>query len=90
MNKKYTFKEMINDRYAVWYMNFPKRQGNKIGCYKIIDLYKNNRETRFAFRYRPRENQTQEQSDIAIIMNCIRNFHKHKPIFFSRGDHSYI
>ena len=36
------------------------------------------RETRFAFRYKPREGQTQEQSDVAIISNCIKNFYKPK------------
>lgn len=78
MNKKYEFKETVYDRYAVWYLDFPKKKGSKIGCYRIIDLYKGTRETRFAFRYKPREGQTQEQSDVAIISNCIKNFYKPK------------
>lgn len=78
MNKKYNFENIMYDKYAIWYMPFPKRKGNRIGVYKIIDLYKDNRETRFAFRYKPREGQTQEQSDNLIIMNCIKNFYKQK------------
>ena len=78
MNKRYNLKEIINDRWAIWYIQFPKRKGNRIGCYKIIDLYKPVRTYKYAFRYKPREGQTQEQSDNAIIMNCIRGFYRPK------------
>ena len=83
---KYKIEKVMNDRYAVWYMPFPKSKGSRIGVYKIIDLYKTTRETRFAFRYKPREGQTQEQSDLAIITNCIRNFYKQKVYLGTRGE----
>ena len=89
MKKSYKFEQVINDRYAIWYLAFPKRKGNRIGVYKLIDLYKPTRETRFAFRYRPREGQTQDQSDNAILVNCIRNFYKQKIYLgtkFERGN----
>lgn len=85
---KYEFKECVNDRYTVWYKDLP-RVGNRIGVYKIIDLYKGNRDARFAFRYRPRKNQTQEESDNAIISKAIFYFDKKKPVFFgNRGSQS--
>lgn len=89
---KYKIEKVMNDRWAVWYMPFPKRKGSRIGVYKIIDLYKTTRETRFAFRYKPREDQSQEQSDLAILTNCIRNFYKQKVYmgskFENRGNRS--
>lgn len=83
MNKRYKIEKIINERYAVWYMAFPKKKGNRIGVYRIIDLYSNNRETRFAFRYLPREGQTQDQSDDLILVNSIYNFYK-KRVFFNK------
>jgi hypothetical protein len=82
---KYKFEKVVNEKYAVWYMAFPKRKGNRIGVYKILDLYKGTRECRFAFRYRPREGQTQEQSDNAIIMNCVSNFYRSKAFMGNRS-----
>lgn len=83
---KYKIEKVMYDRWAVWYMGFEKPQGKKIGVYKIIDLYKNTRETRFAFRYMPRKGQTQEQSDNAIISAAIHFFYKDKNAF--RGTHA--
>ena len=85
MNKLYKIEKIVNERYAVWYMNFPKKRGNKIGVYRIIDLYSQNRETRFAFRYLPREGQTQEQSDDLIISNSIFNFYKKRTFLNNHG-----
>lgn len=76
MNNKYEIKGVINDRWAVWYKDFDKKRGNRIGVYKIIDLYSGTRKCRFAFRYKPREGQSQEVSDSLIISNCIGNFNK--------------
>ena len=84
MNKFYKIEKVVNDRWAVWYKEFEKRQGHKIGVYAIIDLYPGTRITRYAYRYTPREGQTQEQSDNFIINNAINNFYKSKP-FFNRG-----
>ena len=78
---RYRILEVVNERWAVWYMDFPKRKGNKIGCYKIIDLFKNTREKRYAFRYNPREDQTQEESDRLILSNAIHNFYKKRTFF---------
>ena len=61
-----------------------QKKKNKIGVYRIIDLYSSNKETRFAFRYKHRENQTQEQSDNSILMNCINNFYKTNPYLRSK------
>lgn len=78
--KKYKIINVVNDKWAVWYYQFPKRKGNRIGCYKIVDLQSGIRESRFAFRYKPREGQSQEQSDNLIVMNCIRSFYRPKMI----------
>ncbi len=75
---RYKIQEIIRDRYAVWYMSFSKKKGKRIGCYKVVDLYSGTRTTRFAFRYLPREGQTQEQSDNMILTNCIFNFYRKK------------
>ena len=74
---KYKFNKVFNDRWSIWYKELPKR-GARIGVYKIFDLYAKTRTYRYAFRYKPRENQTQEGSDTNIIMNCIHNFYKKK------------
>ena len=76
MNKKYKIDRVINDRYAVWYMNFDEGK-NKLGVYRIIDLYKGNRDTRFAIRLKARgkdKNKRQEQLDSLAIDNAIRRF----------------
>ena len=82
---KYKIQEVIRDRYAVWYMPFDKKKGKKIGCYKVVDLYSGTRNTRFAFRYLPREGQTQEQSDNLILANCISNFYRRKIFMGTRS-----
>ena len=76
MNKKYKLEKIINDRYVVWYMPFPKKKGNRIGVYKIYDLYSTARNARFAFRYTAREGQSQLMSDDNIISTTIANFNK--------------
>ena len=75
---KYQFKTVLYDRWAVWYKDFEQKKGNRIGCYKIIDLYAGTREHRLAIRYTPRKDQTQEQSDNAIIGYAIHSFYKRK------------
>lgn len=77
---KYKIVKVVNDKWAVWYYQFPKRKGSRIGCYKIVDLQSGIREARFAFRHKPREGQSQEQSDDLIIMSCIRGFYRPKMI----------
>ena len=87
MNNKYTIQGVMNDRWVIWYKDL-KKKGNKIGIYKIIDLNNGKKTARFAVRYKPRENQTQEVSDSLIISNCIANFYKHSytnPRVRSRG-----
>ncbi len=88
INNKYEFKELVYDKYAIWYKEIQKK-GNKIGVYKIIDAASGIRETRFAFRYKPREGQTQEQSDSLIISRAIHNFYKPKNTIKFRGDRGY-
>jgi len=83
---RYKIKEVKDERWAIWYMDFPKRRGGKIGCYKIIDLFKPTREKKFAFRYLPREGQTQEQSDNLIILNTINNFYKKRNFIVNKED----
>lgn len=82
---RYKIKEIKDERWAIWYMDFPKRRGSKIGCYKIIDLFKTTREKKFAFRYLPREGQTQEESDNLIISYAIKNFYKRK-VYMGNND----
>ncbi len=81
---KYKFEKVINDRWSVWYKDI-KRRGNKIGVYKVIDLYKGNRTYKYAFRYRPRDGQTQEQSDSLILAGLINNYYKNKNMFMGTG-----
>ena len=83
---KYKIDRIMYDRWAVWYKEFDKQDGKKIGVYKIIDLYKGTREARTTFRYLPRTGQTQEQSDEAIINNKIANFYKTKKLFRGNND----
>lgn len=82
---KYQFDRVINDRWSVWYKELPKR-GARIGVYKIFDLFAKTRTYRFALRYKPRENQTQEASDIAILMNGIHNFYKKKVFMGTKNE----
>jgi len=87
---KYVFKEVLYDRWAVWYKDFNKKKGSKIGVYKIIDLYSGTREKKFAFRYLPREDQTQEQSDNLILSNATRNFYRKKIYMGIRGNSNSV
>lgn len=74
MNKKYKIDKIINDRYAVWYMDFEKEKG-KLGVYRIVDLYPGNRDTRFAFRWKVKgKDKTQEQLDNMAIEIAIKKF----------------
>lgn len=74
MNKKYKINKVIDDRYAVWYMDFEKDK-NKLGIYRVIDLYPGNRDTRFAIRWKVKgKEKTQEQLDEIIIDNAIKKF----------------
>ncbi len=82
---KYKIDKVAYDRWAIWYKEFPKNKGSRLGVYKIIDLYSGTRNTKFAFRYKPREGQTQEQSDNAIINNTIHFFYKSKNTFRGNG-----
>ena len=86
----YTFDRIVYDRYVIYYKDFKKRKGSKIGVYKILDLWKASRKYKFAFRYKPREGQTQEQSDNMILTNCIRNFYKRKIYLGTRGERDSI
>jgi len=81
MSKRYEFLEVKNDRYAIWYLDFGPTKRNKIGCYKIIDLYSHCRKYKYAFRFKPREGQSQEVSDSLIISNAIHYFNKEKNVF---------
>lgn len=73
MNKKYKIDRIVNDRYAVWRMDFEEEK-NKLGIYRIIDLYKGNRDTRFSIRWKARGNKDQEQLDTLAIENGIKRF----------------
>ncbi len=84
---KYKFKELRDDRWAIWYKEF-ENAGNKLGAYKIYDLYKNAKNARIGIRYKARKGQSQDESDRLILSNLISNFYKKKPIFFNCGDHS--
>lgn len=76
MNNKYKFEKLINDRYAVWYKETPKEKG-KLGVWKIIDLYFNNKPAKFAFRWKVRgKSKTQEQLDEQILENATVNLKK--------------
>ena len=82
MNNKYEIKGVINDRWAVWYKDFDKKRGNRIGVYKIVDLYSGTRETKFVFRWKVKGNKTQEVFDEQLIAGGIRNFYKNKNTFY--------
>ncbi len=78
MNKKYNIQKVVNNRYAVWYMDTPKDR-TKLGVWKIIDLYPGSRPTKFAFRWRVKgKEKTQEQLDEIILGNAIRYFNRKK------------
>lgn len=85
MNKRYKINKVIDDRYAVWYMDFEKDK-NKLGIYRVIDLYPGNRDTRFAIRWKVKgKEKTQEQLDEIVIDNAIKKFgNKRSGRFYSR------
>ncbi len=86
MDKRYEISTVMYDRYAVWYMKLPKSK-NKLGVWKIIDLFPGTRPTRFAFRWKVKgKEKTQEQLDIQMLGGAIRNFHKDTNMF--RGNRS--
>jgi len=74
MNKHYKIDRIVNDRYAVWYMDFNNEKG-KLGIYRVIDLYPGTRPTRFAVRWKVKgKDKSQEQLDNMIIDGAIRRF----------------
>lgn len=76
MNKRYKIDKVINDRWAIWYMDFPKDK-SKLGIWRIIDLYPGTRPTKFAIRWKVKgKEKSQEQLDNQIIEGAIRNFYK--------------
>lgn len=76
MNKRYKIDKVIKDRWAIWYMDFPKDK-SKLGIWRIIDLYPGTKPTRFAVRWKVKgKEKSQEQLDNQIIENAIRNFYK--------------
>lgn len=80
MNKRYEIQEVVDGRYAVWYMPFENNR-SKYGVWRIIDLYSGTRATKFAFRKKVKgKEKTQEQLDALILGNAIKYFNK-KNIF---------
>lgn len=76
MNKNYKFEKIMYDRYAVWYMDIPNHK-NKLGVWRVIDLYPGTRPTRFAFKWKVRgKDKTQEQLNDIVLNNLTRNFYK--------------
>lgn len=74
MNKRYKINRIVNDRYAVWYMDF-KNEKNKLGIYRVIDLFPGTRPTRFAVRWKVKgKDKSQEQLDNMIIDGAIKRF----------------
>ena len=81
MNKKYKIEKIVNDRWAVWFMDIENSK-NKLGVWRIIDLYSGTRNTRFAFKWKPRENSKRPQfTDDQIITHTIKNFYRDNNIF---------
>lgn len=85
MNKRYNIDRIVYDRYAVWYMDIPKSK-NKLGVYKIIDLFTGTRPTRYAFRWKVKGDKPQEIFDNQLISKAIYNFYKNKNQFL--GTHA--
>lgn len=78
MSKGYNIEKVVNGRFAVWYKPTPNDWG-KLGVWKIIDLNKGNRKTKFAYRWKVKGHEkTQEQLDEQILGNAIRFFNKKK------------
>ena len=76
MNKRYKIDKVIDERWAVWYMDFPKDK-SKLGIWRIIDLYPGTRPTRFAVRWKVKgAEKSQEQLDEQILAGTIKNFYK--------------
>lgn len=81
MSKRYNIDRVVNGRWAVWYMDIP-RSRNKLGVWKIIDLYAGTRPTKFVFRWKVKGNKTQEVFDEQLIAGGIRSFYKNKNTFY--------
>lgn len=79
--KRYNIDRVVNGRWAVWYMDIP-RSRNKLGVWRIIDLYSGTRKTKFVFRWKVKGNKTQEVFDEQLIAGGIRNFYKNKNTFY--------
>lgn len=80
MDRKYKFDRVVNDRWAVWYKDITNSR-NKLGVWRIIDLYPGTRPTKFAFRWKVKGDKTQEQLDELIVSGAIRYFYKKKDMF---------
>jgi hypothetical protein len=87
MNKLYKFDRVVDERWAVWYKEI-KRSKNKLGVWRIIDLYSTGKNLKFAFRWKVKgDEKTQEQLDQQIVMGAIRNFYKvrgSRPLTFAQ------
>jgi hypothetical protein len=78
--KRYNIDRVINNRWAVWYMEIPHSR-NKLGVWKIIDLFPGTRPTKYIFRWKVKGAKTQEVFDEQLINGCIRNFYRNKNQF---------
>lgn len=86
MSKRYNIEQVINNKWAVWYMETPNDK-RKLGVWKVIDLTSGTRLTKYAFRLRVKgKEKTQEQLDEQILSNATRNFYKSTNVF--RGNRS--
>ena len=84
MNKHYKFDRVVNDRWAIWYKEITNSK-NKLGVWKVIDLYPSTRPTKFAFRWKVKGDKTQEMLDEQIVSGAIRFFYKKRDNIF-RGN----
>ncbi len=81
MSKRYNIEQVINNKWAIWYMETPNDK-RKLGVWKVIDLTSGTRLTKYAFRLRVKgKEKTQEQLDGQIIANLIKNFYKDTRIY---------
>ena len=86
MNTKYKLDKIINNRYAIWYKDILNDK-NKIGVWKIIDLYSESIFKKFAFRLKVKgKNKSQEELDNQILNNTIKNFYKSNNIFYEKNN----
>lgn len=86
MSKRYNIEQVINNKWAIWYMETPNDK-RKLGVWKVIDLTSGTRLTKYAFRLRVKgKEKTQEQLDSQILSNATKNFYKSTNVF--RGNRS--